>query len=222
MRYLGLRLVHKKYASESTLLLLCVAWLSGCAGSGSVRSTWQTSAPPPSFARILIVGISTDFNQRCDFEFAMSSQFSGNSPQPVVSCNSMTPTDPLTSANIERVAAAVHADAVLTTAVVTVQMSEQKGERVPYYQVIGQGYVTGPLGAYGVPVAFVQLESAKTLPTITGDMHLITKLFDTKDATLVYSLDTQAKNNALQSTSSTMETITGLIGDRLRRDGVIH
>jgi hypothetical protein len=101
-------------------------------------------------------------------------------------------------------------------------MSEQKGEPIPYYQVVGQGYVTGPLGAYGVPVAFVQLETETPLPTITGDIHLKTKLFDTKDATLVYSLDTRAKDDALQSTSSTMETPTGLIGDRLRRDRVIH
>jgi hypothetical protein len=222
MRYPDLRLVHRKYVSESALLLLSVAWLSGCASSGSARSAWQTSASHPSFSRILIVGVSTDFNQRCDFEFAMSSQFSGNSPQPIVSCNSMTPTDPLTGANIERVAAAVHADAVLTTAVVSVQMSEQKGEPIPYYQITGQGYVTGPLGAYGVPVAFVQLESTTPLPTITGDIHLMTKLFDTKDATLVYSIDTQAKDDALQSTSSTMETLTGLIGDRLHRDGVIN
>src|SRR5271155_579044 len=203
MRCPDFRLVHKRYVSEAALLLLSVAWLSGCAGGGSVRSAWQTPAPHPSFSRILIVGISTDFNQRCDFEFALSSQFSGNSPQPIVSCNSMTPTDPLTGANIERVAAAVNADAVLTTAVVTVQISEQKGEPIPYYEVTGQGYVTGPLGAYGVPVAFVQLESATPLPTITGDIHLKTKLFDTKDATLLYSLDTQAKGNALQSTEST-------------------
>jgi hypothetical protein len=222
MRYPDLRLGHKKYASSSALLLLSVAWLSGCASNGSVSSAWQASTPHLSFSRILIVGVSTDFNQRCDFEFAMASQFSGNSPQPVVSCNSMTPTDPLTGANIERVAAAVHADAVLTTAVVSVQTSEQKGEPTPYYQVTGLGYVTSPLGAYGVPVAFVQLESVTPLPTITGDIHLLTKLFDAKDATQVYSLDTQAKDNALASTASTMATLTGLIGDRLRRDGVIH
>jgi hypothetical protein len=178
-------------------------------------------APHPAFSRILIVGISSDYNQRCAFEFSMSYQFSSPSPQAIVSCNSMTQTDPLTRANIDRVAAAVHADAVLTSAVVSVQMSEQKGERVPYYQVVGQGYVTGPLGAYGVPVAFVQLESAKTLPTVTGDIHLATKLFDVRDATLVYSLDTQAKDNALQSTSTTMDSLTGQIADRLHRDGVL-
>jgi hypothetical protein len=222
MRHPDFRLVHKKYVSESALLLLSVAWLSGCAGGGSVRSAWQTPAPHPSFSRILIVGVSTNFNQRCDFEFAMSSQFSGNPPHPIVSCNSMTPTEKLTRANIERAVAAVHADAVLTTAVVAVQTSEQKSEPIAYYQVVGQGYVTGPLGAYGIPVAFVQLESTTPLPTVSGNIHLITKLFDTKDATLLYSLDTQAKDNALQSTESTMDDLTGQIGDRLRRDGVIH
>ena len=120
MRYLDFGLAHKKYVVESALLLLGVAWLSGCAGGGSVRSAWQTPAPHPSFSRILIVGLSTNFNQRCDFEFAMSSQFSGNPPHPIVSCNSMTPTEQLTRANIERAVAAVHADAVLTTAVVSV------------------------------------------------------------------------------------------------------
>ena len=74
----------------------------------------------------------------------------------------------------------------------------------------------------GIPVAFVQLESTTPLPTVTGDIHLITKLFDAKDATLLYSLDTQAKDNALQSTESTMDDLTGQIGNRLRRDGVIH
>ncbi len=222
MRYPDFGPVHRKRLSAPAVLLLSVAWLSGCAGGGSVKGAWQTSAPHPSFTKILIVGVSTDFNQRCDFEFAMSSQFSGNPPHPIVSCNSMTPTDQLTRANIERAIAAVHADAVLTTAVVSVQTSEQKGEPTPYYQIVGQGYVTGPLGAYGVPVAFVQLESTTPLPTVTGDVHLITKLFDTKDATLLYSLDTQAKDNALQSTASTMDDLTSQIGARLRRDGVIQ
>jgi len=223
MRSPGLSLVHIEYASvRCALLLLCAAWLSGCAGGGSARSNWLISAPHPSFSRVLIVGISTDYNQRCAFEFSMFSQFSSNSPQAIVSCNSMTQTDPLTRANIDRVAAAVHADAVLTTAVVSVQTSEQKGERTPYYQVVGKGYVTGPLGDYGVPVAYVQLESAPAVPTVTGDIHLLTKLFDIRDATLVYSLDTQSKENAVQSTSTTMDALTGLIGDRLHRDGVIQ
>src|SRR5271167_1387749 len=159
MRDAGLHLVHmKNFPVKSMLRILCVAWLSGCAGSGSVNGAWQSN-PHPVFSRILIVGISTNFDQRCAFEFAMASWFSGSSTQPVASCNSMLPKEPLSRANIERVVLAEHADAVLTTAIVSMQVSEQAGYTVPYYQVVGQGYVTGPLGEYGVPVAFVQLES---------------------------------------------------------------
>jgi hypothetical protein len=170
----------------------------------------------------LIVGISTNFDQRCAFEFSLASQFSSSSTHPLVSCNSMSPKDSLTRANIERVVAAEHADAVLTSAVVTLQFGLKQGEGTPYYQVTGVGYATGPMGEYGVPVAFVQLETMPAIPTVTGDIHLLTKLFDAHNAALVYSLDTKSKDDNLQSTPDAIETITGLIGDRLRRDGVIH
>jgi hypothetical protein len=182
---------------------------------------WQ-SAPHSSFSRILIVGLSTNFDQRCSFEFSLASQFSGSSTEALVSCNSMSPTERLTRANIERVVAAEHADAVLTTAVVTLQIGLKQGSGTPYYQVTGVGYVTGPLGDYGVPVAFVKLETMPSIPTVTGAIHLVTKLFDSRDATLLYNLDTQSKSDDLQSTPDAIETITGLIGRRLRRDGVIH
>jgi hypothetical protein len=214
--------VHVKHVSvHSTLLMLSLVCLSGCAGSSSVKGAWQ-SAAHPAYSRILIVGLSTNFDQRCSFEFSLASQFSGSSTQALVSCNSMSPTDRLTRANIERVVAAEHADAVLTSAVVTLQFGLKQGEGTPYYQVTGVGYVTGPLGEYGVPVAFVQLETMPAIPTVTGDIHLVSKLFNSQDATLLYSLDTKSKNDDLQSTPDAIETITGIIGDRLRRDGVIH
>jgi hypothetical protein len=92
----------------------------------------------------------------------------------------------------------------------------------PYYQVTGEGYVTGDLGAYGVPVAFVQLESTPSIPMITGQVYVVTKLFTVPDATLIYTVDTAAKSDDIQSSSSAVESIAALIGDRLRRDGVIH
>jgi hypothetical protein len=214
--------VRIKHASANcALLILSLACLSACAGSSSVKGAWQ-SAPHPSFSRILIVGLSTNFDQRCAFEFSLASQFSSSSTQAVVSCNSMSQTDRLTRANIGRVAAAVHADAVLTSAVVTLQFGLNQGAGTPYYQVTGVGYVTGALGEYGVPVAFVQLETMPSIPTVTGDIHLVTKLFDSHDAGLVYSLDTRTKDDNLQSTPEAIDTITGLIGDRLRRDGVMQ
>jgi hypothetical protein len=228
MHSIGLRLLQMKNdAVGSTLLILGVAWLSGCSGN-SVKSAWQESAPQHlSYSRILIVGASTDFTQRCAFEFSMASQFQGSSTIPFVSCNSMTPKDPLTRANIERIAASDQADAVLTSAVVTMQLGAQQGNTrdtraTPYYQVTGQGYVTGAMGEYGIPVAFVQLESTQSIPQITGEIHILTKLFGARDATLLYTVDTRAKSDDIQSTSSSIDTITGLIADRLRRDGVIH
>ena len=223
MRSPDSHLVHMKYASiATTLLILSVAGLSGCVGSsGSVKGAWQVS-PHPSFSRILIVAVSTDFDQRCSFEFSLASQFSGSSTLPIASCNTMMPKDQLTRANIEHVVAAQHADAVLTTAIVTVQLGSQAGYTIPYYQVVGQGYVTGPMGEYGVPVAFVQLESTQSIPKVTGEVHLLTKLFDARDATLLYSADTRAKSDNIQSSSTAIATITGAIGDRLRRDGVIQ
>jgi hypothetical protein len=213
-----------RYSSvESTLLMVGVVCLAGCTTSSSVKGAWQQSTPNRSYSRILLVGISTNFDQRCSFEFSMASQFSGSSTVPLVSCNTMMPKEPLTRQNIEQLVVSQHADAVLTTAVVTMQMAKGQGYTgMPYYQVEGVGYVTGPVGAYGVPVAFVQLETPPHIPTITGDIHLITKLFDTHDATLVYTLDTRAKTDDLQSDPVATDTITAIIAARLRHDGVIH
>jgi hypothetical protein len=207
---------------ESVPLILALAWLCGCAGgSASLESAWQQS-PHPVFSKILIVGLSTDFDQRCSFEFSLASQFSGGSTQPIVSCNWMTPKEPLTRANIESIVTAQHADAVLTTAVVTVQMSGQMNAGTPYYEVTGVGFVTGPVGDYGVPVAFVQLATSPPVPDISGDVHLVTKLFDANGATLAYSVDTNAKSSNIQSSAVAMDTVTELIANRLRHDGVIH
>jgi hypothetical protein len=226
MRGIGFRLVHKKQALGSGFLALSLAWLCGCATS--VSSTWHDPASGrPSFSRILIVGVSTDFNQRCAFEYSMASQFQGSATIPIASCDSMTPQQPLTRANIDTVVAANHADAVLTSAIVTLQEGSQKGntsdtEAMTYYQVTGVGYVTGYLGAYGIPVAFVQLDTTKAIPQITGDVHMVTRLFDVKDAMQVYTVNTKAESSDVQSSSTAIDTITALIGGELRRDGIIH
>ncbi len=229
MHRVDLRLLQNKNASIGTMLLILgVAWLSGCAGGSSVNSAWRDSAPQhPSISKVLIVGISANFTQRCSFEYAMASQIASGSTQVFASCDTLMPNDPLTRANIERVAVADHADAVLTSAVVTMRIGGQQGNTadtraIPYYQVTGVGYVTGDLGAYGVPVAFVQLESTPSIPMITGNIQVATKLFTTPDATLIYSMETDAKSDDIQSSSSAIESITALIADRLRRDGVIH
>jgi hypothetical protein len=211
-----------------TYLILGVAWLCGCAGQSSEKGAWQgTAAAHQSFTRVLIVGISKNFTQRCAFEWSMSQQIASDSTQVFISCDSMTSKDPLTRANIDRLVASDRADAVLTTTVVSMQLGGQQGNSrdtrpTPYYQVTGEGWLTGPLGEYGVPVAFVQLETTPSITMLTGDIHVLTKVFETHNATLVYTLDTQAKSGDIDSSSSGIETITGLIAARLRRDGLVH
>ena len=210
-----------------TYLILGAACLSGCAGHASEDSAWQGAARHQSFTRVLIIGVSKNFTQRCAFEWSMSQQIASDSTQVFISCDSMTSKDPLTRANIDRLVASDRADAVLTTAVVSMQLGGQQGNSrdtrpTPYYQVTGTGYVTGVLGEYGVPVAFVQLETTPSITMLTGDIHVLTKVFETNDAKLVYTLDTRAKSDDIDSSSSGIETITGLIAARLRRDGLIH
>ena len=229
MRSIGLGLVQmKNTAVGSMILILGSGWLCGCATSSSATGAWQTSAPGhQAVKKVLIVGISADFTQRCAFEWSMASQINTGSTLAFTSCDSMMSKDPLTRANIEKVVASDQVDAVLTTAVVSMQLGGQKGNTrdtraTPYYQITGQGFVTGDLGYYGVPVAFVKLDTTPSITLLTGNIHVVTKVFETNDATLIYAMDTEAKSENIQSSSTGMDTITALIANRLRRDGVIH
>jgi len=226
---IGHRLLQLNYARVATsLLMLGAAWLSGCATSSSSAGAWQASATGrPPIKKVLIVGISADFTQRCAFEWSMASQINTGPTLAFDSCDSMTSKDPLTRANIEKVVASDQVDAVLTTAVVSMQLGGQKGNTrdtraTPYYQVTGQGYVTGDLGYYGVPVYFVQMDTTPSITLLTGDIHVVTKLFAANDATLLYTMDTKATSENIQSSSTGVDNLTALIAARLRRDGVIH
>jgi hypothetical protein len=85
---IGYRLLQLKHTSVGpTLLILGAAWLSGCASSSSVKGAWQRSAPgDQSIKKVLIVGISADFTQRCAFEWSMASQINTGSTLAFVSC----------------------------------------------------------------------------------------------------------------------------------------
>ncbi|MGO8974745.1 MAG: hypothetical protein ACLQJ0_22140 [Steroidobacteraceae bacterium] len=58
--------------------------------------------------------------------------------------------------------------------------------------------------------------------TINGEAHVLTKFYATRDASLVYTLDTRATSDDLESTASSIQTIAAPIGNRLRRDKLIR
>jgi hypothetical protein len=204
------------------LVLTATLCLHGCAGV-SVKSTWQDGVPRhQTFSRVLIVGVSPDYDLRCAFESAFASQLRSAATTVFSSCDVMNSKDPLTRENIERAVASVHADAVLATRLVSFDTKHGEGNSSDTrgdsrYQAIDVGY-----GAYGVPVTYAVFETAPPLTSLTNSIHIVTKLYATSGATLLYTLDTETKSQEINSTQATLLTITAPTADRLRRDGLIR
>jgi hypothetical protein len=120
------------------------------------------------------------------------------------------------------VIAAVRADAVLATRLVSVSTGEQQGgtwdtRGDSQYKATDFAY-----GAYGMPVTYVEFQTAPPLTSLTSSVHVVTKLYETRNATLVYTLDTKTKSQEIDSTEATLFDITAPTADRLRREGLIH
>jgi hypothetical protein len=214
---------QKKHLFVASLLLLGAAiCLSGCAGV-SVKSAWQDGVPRnQTFATVLVVGVSPNYNLRCAFESAFASQLRSASTTVFSSCDKMTSEERLTRENIERVVASVHADAVLVTRLVSLDAGHQEGSSTDtrgdaLYKSTDFGY-----GAYGMPVTYVEFQTAPPLTSLTSSIHVRTKLYETHGATLLYTLDTMTKSQEIDSTQATLLTITAPTADRLRRDGLIR
>lgn len=217
-----LRSQQKHTFARALSVLAGALCLCACAGV-SVKGAWQDGvARNQTFSRVLVVGVSPDYNLRCDFESTFASQLVSPSTTVFSSCDSMTPKDPLTRQNIERVIASVHADAVLATRLVSASAGERQGgtwdtRGDSQYKAIDYGY-----GAYGMPVTYVEFQTAPPLTTLTSSIHVVTRLYETRDATLLYTLDTITKSQEIDSTEATLLTITGPTADRLRRAGLIR
>jgi hypothetical protein len=196
-------------------------WLGGCAGN-SVRGAWQEGVPHQTFSRLLVIGVSPDYNLRCDFEYAFASQLASPSTKVFASCDSMKADEHLTRANVERVVAAVQADAVLATRLVAASNGVKQGGTLDtmgtsLYKPTDFGY-----GPYGMPVTYVDFETAQPLTSISSSVHVMTTVYDSHDGKVLYTVDSQTKSADVDSTQSTLIAVTTPIANRLRRDGLIH
>jgi hypothetical protein len=134
--------------------------------------------------------------------------------------------EPLTRENIKRVVASVQADAVLATTLIAVNASESEGNSRDTrgdagYKATGFGTGYG-FGEYGMPVTYAEFETAPPITTVKSSFHVLTKLYETRGATLLYTLDTKAKPFEVESTQDSIIKITTPTADRLRRDGLIR
>jgi len=215
--------MQKTHQSVISLSLLTLTvWLCGCSGV-SVKGTWQDGAPRnQTYTRLLVIGVSPDRDLRCAFESDFASQLVTASTAVISSCDQMRAKEPLTRENVERVAGAVHADAVLATRLVSANVqsgqsytSDTRGDSV--YKATDFAY-----GAYGMPVTYVDFETAPPLTSLTSSLHVVTKLYETRGAMLIYTIDIVTKSQEIDSTEATLVTITGPTADRLRKAGLIR
>jgi hypothetical protein len=196
--------------------------LHACAGV-SVKGTWQDGAARNlTFARVLIVAVYHDYDLRCDLEYALASQLQSAATTVFSSCDSMSPKEPVTHANIERVIAAVHADAVLVTRLVSARFGERQGDTWDtrgdsQYKAIDFGY-----GPYGIPVTELEFETVPPLNIFTSSIHVVARLYQTSDGQLLYILDTTTRGQEIDSTQATLLSIAAPMGSRLRRAGLIR
>lgn len=210
----------------SLAVLLTATWLGGCTRQVAVESSFTPGAARGgTFESFLVVGVSPDVNQRCAFEYSMASSLRSDAVKATTSCAVMNTKDPLTREGIERVVASVGADAVLATSLVASGGSIKEGGSADargggYYKATGFGYETGYWGAYGVPVVYGEFQTAPSVFSISGTVEIQTRLFETRGAALVYSLDTKAKN--LDSREMALAEITPAIAERLRKDGLVR
>jgi len=209
-----------------TLLVLAAAWLSGCASQAQVDGSWAGNAPrDQSFKKVLVVGVSPDIDQRCPFERTLAARIQSASTTAIMSCAVVDRKAPLTRESIEAAVASQQADAVVATVLVSNKFeTEEGGSRETrgggMYKATDSGYASGYYGAYGVPVVYGEFQTAPSLLTMKGEVHLTTRIYETRNATLVYTIDTVARD--IESRASGLDVVTTPIADRLRKDGLIR
>ena len=216
---------HAHRYSTTVAIAMAAALLLGCSGRPSVKSTWANGESRQTFTRLLVVGVSPDYSQRCNFEYWMVRDLRSDNLALDASCTSMGKDEPLTRASIEQLVAKLHSDGVLATRMVASSWITREGgshdtRSTGSYKYIASGYDTGFYGAYGMPVDYYQF---KTLPSVMnqrGAGHIITNLYSTRDSALVYSIDTKVKD--VESSQLGLATVTPAIAERLRSDKLIR
>ncbi len=219
------------------LVALTVAGTTGlaaCAGRVVADGAWQKDAVRgQAYQRILVVGLSPDYNARCAFEWSMVGVLKSEHTDAMPSCSRLKSDDQLSRENIVRVVTDTGADAVLTTILVEKTYETQDGgsrdtRGTAGYKAtgseLGTAYGYGPYsyGAYGVPVTVIYGQFVTTAPltSLSSNVAVTSMLYEAKAGSAVYSVAVKAGD--LHGRDSALATITPTIAGKLRQDGLIR
>ena len=128
--------------------------------------------------------------------------------------------EPLNRESIERVAASVAADGVLATRLVAAASSLKEGgsgdtRGSVRYKATDVGY-----GYYGMPVVYGEFEASQSIFSLETEFEVTTQLYETRGASLVYTLKTTGKTQ--DANNIVRDDITSAIVARLREAGLIR
>ena len=212
---------------------LGLALLAGCAAERpvTVESMWiEGAARDQQFNNLLIVGVTPNYNPRCNYEILVASFLRTNGVTATASCTHLDSTDPLTVDSVAPIVDKLGIDAVLVSELVGRDddlveggSSEQRGEA--YYKPIGYGYVYprpyyygGYYGSFGLPVTYVKFTAEQSAFGVETSVIVASNLYETNDAQRVFSVQVTAEK---QTMDQVLHSLATSVADRLRRDGLV-
>jgi hypothetical protein len=212
--------VDQRAARRLLALLLAAGWLVASPLHAQVKGEWTEGVSrDQSFARVLVVGVSPDLNQRCAFERSMAAQLKSESTQAFVSCDAIARGAPLTRENIEAAVAEKNADAALVTSFVSQSSGIEEGGTRDTRGVAVYKATDAYFDGYGGVVA-ADFHTAPPSTGIKGAAHIASKLFETSGKTVVYTLDTKVRD--IESRGQALAEIPPPIAKKLRKEGLIR
>jgi hypothetical protein len=202
-----------------------VAGLAGCASSSASGGWVKGAQRGDPYERVLIVGVSPNINQRCPYERFLATRVRANGTTAIVSCDVIGHQTPLSPDTVNAAAVAQKVDAVIATNLLSKQWDvEEGGERDTrgggMYKATDSGYVTGWYGTYGMPVIYGEFQTTTSIDTLQSDARVQTRVFDARSATLVYTMDSEARG--ITSPGAGLADVTTKIADKLRKAGLIR
>ena len=206
-------------------LILAIAGLAGCTQPIRATGAWAEGATrPQTFRKLLIVGVSPDYKQRCNFEWVLATKLRSETVEAITSCSLMKSDVQLSRESIEPVVRSSGTDGVVATRRVDSGASlkeggtdDTRGSALYKATDVGMGY---GYGYYGMPVVYGDFAASRPIIELENTFEVVTQVYETRGATPVYSFKTKGKSR--DAMNIVREDISSAIAERLRQDGLVR